>query len=110
MVLFPGWLVHQVPVNASAAERVSIAFNLMFRQFGETASAPLWKGRIPVTLPILRGGLNTVHGSYAWSVYFGSVECRDPGPHCARDGAPSIFASDCASAGVGHNAAWETAS
>jgi len=51
LVLFPGWLVHQVPVNASSEERVSIAFNLMFHQFGETASAPLWKGRIPIKLP-----------------------------------------------------------
>lgn len=51
MVLFPGWLTHQVPVNASRSERYSIAFNLMFERFGETAAMPLWKGRIPLAPP-----------------------------------------------------------
>lgn len=43
-VLFPSWLVHSVPVNRSDAHRVSISFNIMFSNFTETMSRPLWKG------------------------------------------------------------------
>lgn len=45
LVLFPGWLTHSVPVNRSEAERISIAFNFMFRTFGESMAAPLWLGK-----------------------------------------------------------------
>lgn len=44
MVLFPSWLRHHVPTNESATDRISIAFNLMFTSFAETAGAPRWKG------------------------------------------------------------------
>jgi uncharacterized protein (TIGR02466 family) len=43
MVIFPSWLRHHVPSNYSANERVSISFNLMFKNFAETAAAPRWK-------------------------------------------------------------------
>lgn len=44
LLLFPGWLTHAVPVNRSEGERISIAFNVMFRAFGESMAAPLWLG------------------------------------------------------------------
>lgn len=47
IVLFPSWLSHNVPVNRTEQERVSIAFNAMFTAFGETMSAPLWRGTLP---------------------------------------------------------------
>jgi uncharacterized protein (TIGR02466 family) len=43
MVLFPSWLRHHVPSNEGNAERISIAFNLMFTNFAETVAAPRWK-------------------------------------------------------------------
>ena len=43
MVIFPSWLRHHVPSNAGNSERISIAFNLMFTNFAETAAAPRWK-------------------------------------------------------------------
>ena len=49
IVLFPSWLKHSVPVNRTHKERVSISFNIMFRNFTETMSKPLWpKGSAPV--------------------------------------------------------------
>tara|TARA_A100001011_G_scaffold36802_2_gene34959 strand:+ start:384 stop:1037 length:654 start_codon:yes stop_codon:yes gene_type:complete len=33
--LFPSWLRHEVPVNTSNDERISIAFNAMFKDFGK---------------------------------------------------------------------------
>jgi uncharacterized protein (TIGR02466 family) len=45
-VLFPAWLSHNVPVNRTSQERVSIAFNAMYANFAETMSAPLWKGTL----------------------------------------------------------------
>lgn len=48
MVLFPGWLTHSVPVNSTDQDRVSIAFNLMFRNYVENASPALWKGTVRV--------------------------------------------------------------
>jgi uncharacterized protein (TIGR02466 family) len=44
MVIFPSWLRHHVPSNEGSGERISISFNLMFRNFAETAAAPRWKG------------------------------------------------------------------
>jgi len=35
LLLFPGWAVHAVPTNRSNRERVSISFNLMFRDAAE---------------------------------------------------------------------------
>ena len=43
MVFFPSWLRHHVPSNEGDAERISIAFNLMFTNFAETISAPMWR-------------------------------------------------------------------
>ena len=43
MVIFPSWLRHHVPSNAGNSERISIAFNLMFTNFAETAAVPRWK-------------------------------------------------------------------
>ncbi len=44
LVLFPAWLQHSVPPNASDATRVSVAFNLMFPSFGTEMARPLWRG------------------------------------------------------------------
>jgi uncharacterized protein (TIGR02466 family) len=46
LVMFPSWLQHQVPRNKSQKARISIAFNIMFSQFGETMSQPKWQGNI----------------------------------------------------------------
>lgn len=43
MVFFPSWLRHHVPSNEGETDRISIAFNLMFTNFAETISAPMWK-------------------------------------------------------------------
>ncbi len=43
MVIFPSWLKHRVPSNEGTTERISIAFNLMFKNFAETVAAPRWK-------------------------------------------------------------------
>ncbi len=42
MVLFPSWLRHNVPSNSTGEDRISIAFNLMFKNFTETMASPLW--------------------------------------------------------------------
>ena len=44
LVLFPAWLKHDVPTNLSARERISVSFDLMFPNFTETMSMPLWRG------------------------------------------------------------------
>jgi uncharacterized protein (TIGR02466 family) len=44
LALFPAWLKHDVPINASAHERITVSFNLMFPQFTERMSMPLWQG------------------------------------------------------------------
>jgi uncharacterized protein (TIGR02466 family) len=43
-VLFPSWLVHSVPVNRSDEHRISMSYNIMFSNYTETMSRPLWKG------------------------------------------------------------------
>jgi uncharacterized protein (TIGR02466 family) len=48
LVLFPAWLTHSVPVNRSGAERISVAINLMFKDYVEAASPALWKGTVRV--------------------------------------------------------------
>ena len=35
-------LKHTVPANDGQSERISISFNLMFKNFSETMAAPLW--------------------------------------------------------------------
>ena len=39
LIIFPSWLNHNIPVNTSDKDRLSISFNVMFRGiFGETTS------------------------------------------------------------------------
>ncbi|MGE0578213.1 putative 2OG-Fe(II) oxygenase [Reyranella sp.] len=40
--MFPAWLKHTVPANDAQSDRISISFNLMFKNFSETMAAPLW--------------------------------------------------------------------
>jgi uncharacterized protein (TIGR02466 family) len=49
LILFPSWLQHDVGRNKSKDERVSIAFNLMFKDYAETMSPPTWQGSVPVS-------------------------------------------------------------
>ena len=41
LILFPAWLHHEVPVNRTEHERVSISFNIVFTKFAETISPTL---------------------------------------------------------------------
>jgi uncharacterized protein (TIGR02466 family) len=43
LLLFPSWLQHSVDPNASAGNRISVSFNLMFTAYGELCK-PLWEG------------------------------------------------------------------
>jgi uncharacterized protein (TIGR02466 family) len=42
LLVFPAYLQHSVDANASDAERISISFNVMFSDFTENLSKPLW--------------------------------------------------------------------
>jgi len=42
LLLFPSYLEHSVPANASEQERISISFNIMFSSFAQELSRPLW--------------------------------------------------------------------
>jgi len=42
LLVFPAWLPHSVSANTSAQVRVSISFNIMFADYDETMSPPLW--------------------------------------------------------------------
>jgi uncharacterized protein (TIGR02466 family) len=42
LLLFPAWLSHSVEANASNANRISVSFNVMFRNFAEALAKPLW--------------------------------------------------------------------
>ena len=42
LLIFPAWVKHNVPANDGQTERISISFNLMFTNFTETMSSPLW--------------------------------------------------------------------
>jgi uncharacterized protein (TIGR02466 family) len=42
LLVFPAYLQHSVDANGSAAERISISFNIMFSDFTENISKPLW--------------------------------------------------------------------
>lgn len=44
LVMFPAWLTHSVAPNMSQDTRVSVAFNLMFPDFGTRMANPLWRG------------------------------------------------------------------
>ncbi len=54
LIMFPAWLKHAVPPNNSQRERISIAFNLMFKNYVEESSPALWDGTVtldPGALP-----------------------------------------------------------
>ncbi|MCW3480974.1 2OG-Fe(II) oxygenase family protein [Neisseriaceae bacterium JH1-16] len=42
LLLFPSYLAHSVDANTSQAGRISISFNLMFSDYTERLSPPLW--------------------------------------------------------------------
>jgi len=42
LLLFPAWLPHAVDINRSQQPRVSLSFNLMFRDFAERMARPHW--------------------------------------------------------------------
>jgi uncharacterized protein (TIGR02466 family) len=44
LLVFPSFLQHSVDANASAQERISVSFNVMFSSFAETLAQPLWGG------------------------------------------------------------------
>jgi uncharacterized protein (TIGR02466 family) len=46
---FPAWLQHSVQPNAAREERISIAFNLMFPDYFERMSPPIWEGNLPIS-------------------------------------------------------------
>jgi uncharacterized protein (TIGR02466 family) len=47
LLLFPSWLVHSVPVNTSNESRISISFNINFKNFSGRLSPPTWKPDLP---------------------------------------------------------------
>jgi len=42
VLIFPSWLKHSVDANESDKTRISISFNVMFSNYAESMSAPLW--------------------------------------------------------------------
>ncbi len=46
LILFPAWLRHSVDVNRSPEERLSIAMNLMFEDYGRLLSKPRFSSNI----------------------------------------------------------------
>ncbi len=42
LLVFPAWLPHSVDPNRSAHRRISVSFNVMFRDLAETLAPPLW--------------------------------------------------------------------
>jgi len=46
LMVFPSWLQHSVDPNAGEGDRVSLAINVMFTQFGERMAAPMWKPKL----------------------------------------------------------------
>ncbi len=49
LIMFPAWLYHSVDDNRSRGERISVAFNVMFKPFVSEMSAPNWRGNLQVT-------------------------------------------------------------
>ncbi len=45
LLVFPAWFVHSVPPNMSQEERISISFNVMFKDFAEKMAYPVWRSR-----------------------------------------------------------------
>ena len=44
LLVFPAWLSHSVPANRSAEHRISMSFNLMFKDYARDVSPTLWDG------------------------------------------------------------------
>jgi uncharacterized protein (TIGR02466 family) len=42
LLVFPAWLPHSVDPNRSARNRISVSFNVMFRDLSERLAPPLW--------------------------------------------------------------------
>ncbi len=42
LLVFPAWLPHSVDPNVSAAERISVSFNVMLGDLAEQLAKPLW--------------------------------------------------------------------
>ena len=42
LLIFPAWLKHSVPSNQGQTDRISISFNLMFKNFTDSMAAPMW--------------------------------------------------------------------
>lgn len=47
LLLFPAWLVHSVPASLSKARRVSVSFNINFKDFSGQVSPPMWQANVP---------------------------------------------------------------
>ena len=45
MLMFPAYLPHSVSRNDSESPRISVSFNVMFSEFTENLSKPLWSGQ-----------------------------------------------------------------
>lgn len=43
LILFPAWLTHSVEENQEDLDRISIAFNIMFKNYGEEIARPRWE-------------------------------------------------------------------
>jgi len=43
LLLFPSYITHSVDANDSSELRISVSFNLMFNEFAEKLSRPLWE-------------------------------------------------------------------
>ena len=50
LLMFPSYLAHSVAPNESDKLRISISFNLMFSQYAERLSTPLWGSAIDTPL------------------------------------------------------------
>ncbi|MFQ5972448.1 MAG: 2OG-Fe(II) oxygenase family protein [Alphaproteobacteria bacterium] len=46
LIIFPAWLSHSVPPNASNEERVSFSFNVMLVSLERDLSDPRWQGNV----------------------------------------------------------------
>ena len=42
LLLFPAWLPHSVDRNCSTGQRISVSFNVMFDNYAQRMSEPLW--------------------------------------------------------------------
>jgi uncharacterized protein (TIGR02466 family) len=51
LLVFPAYLQHSVDANASEGERISISFNIMFCDFTEKLSKPLWGSHASARAP-----------------------------------------------------------